>query len=770
MRSSGNTLRAEAGTEEGEPVTGKRWIRILLRAAGVTAVTAPILRPWPGATPGTPAAFAADTSQTLEQDLNQQEGVLDDPKATAEQKEEAARLLVLRDRPEARTILQRILSEGGRTAQNAVAKALAGDPHPDANFIERLLPLLGRDKESTEAAARALANYKENSRVLGELVKFANDRRPGLEASRAAAIRAIGTIVNKDAVAALIQLIQTPGESSAIPNAATDALVEVTGLEDYARDVPAWLAWWNFVSQRPAGDLRAEWLARREEKVGRLQTQLQRLADGIRGVLADTYQRASDEKLQPLQIDLLLRWLHDSEAPVRLASVQIANDEWRNTGRIFDPVKKQLREMVGDSSTEVRLEVIKTLRATNDAEALGPLLKELKLEKDPDVKAEIAKALGPLGKVDAVDPLIELLNDPSVRVREAAAHSLGQLGDVIRAVPGLPHKVAEALKAALQWSDAHPGTRVLREEVLEGMSKLRLPELREVFDGYTTDDGNRNTPRVRRAAYLGLGNIDGLGPRYSDDIANNLAVALERESEPSVRLAIIDAIGTIGSMNQAEALYRRMQDPNESPDVRDEGWKILKSFFSNPGTTADALYRWVDAFGAPADSARQRDVLLAQIPKLKADHKDDDLAAAEQNLGAADARLGQLAKPDQAAAYFQEAVTNFQAALDYWKQKPDARPAVIEQLVDELMGARLDARQYTDVVKLAGESIAADPKLAENIGRAIRQKTDKLREAGDLQSALDLINATDAMQPPLRGQYKQQLETIRAQLKQQLGT
>ncbi|HEY3375849.1 MAG TPA: HEAT repeat domain-containing protein, partial [Armatimonadota bacterium] len=78
------------------------------------------------------------------------------------------------------------------------------------------------------------------------------------------------------------------------------------------------------------------------------------------------------------------------------------------------------------TDSELRKEAVRWLGASRDPRALEPLLAALKTATIPD-RLFLLAALGTLGDPRAVPPLIDLLTDPSYRVRRAAAQALAAL-------------------------------------------------------------------------------------------------------------------------------------------------------------------------------------------------------------------------------------------------------------------------------------------------------------------------------------------------------
>ena len=87
-----------------------------------------------------------------------------------------------------------------------------------------------------------------------------------------------------------------------------------------------------------------------------------------------------------------------------------------------------LIEKIDDPSERVRQAVVDALSNLGDKAAVGPLIERI---DDPRklVRRAVVEALGNLGDKAAVGPLIEKIDDPSERVRWAVAYALGNLGD-----------------------------------------------------------------------------------------------------------------------------------------------------------------------------------------------------------------------------------------------------------------------------------------------------------------------------------------------------
>jgi HEAT repeat protein len=159
-------------------------------------------------------------------------------------------------------------------------------------------------------------------------------------------------------------------------------------------------------------------------------------------------------------IPAILRALEDDDLSVRVASAHAL-------GELDDAlaVEPLIRSLKLDPSLDVRQMAAWSLGRIGDATALNPLVAVLgALEESPSVRAECAEALGELGQDAAVMPLLEALRDPSPEVRFFSAFALGQIGDV-RALPALQHVAAADEGTAQGWGS-------VREEAADAIEAI----------------------------------------------------------------------------------------------------------------------------------------------------------------------------------------------------------------------------------------------------------------------------------------------------------
>ena len=99
-----------------------------------------------------------------------------------------------------------------------------------------------------------------------------------------------------------------------------------------------------------------------------------------------------------------------------------------------DEVVDPLIDALSDRNKNVKIAAIQILANIGDEKAIKPLILTLS-DNNKLVRREASTALSRMGPA-AVDPLIEVLDNPDWRVRGAAAWALGNLNDE-KAIPAL---------------------------------------------------------------------------------------------------------------------------------------------------------------------------------------------------------------------------------------------------------------------------------------------------------------------------------------------
>lgn len=700
------------------------------------------------ATPTNGTQSTVNLTEAAAADLQHQVAILNDPAADTKARDEAARRLLARQvaQPQAKQLLlSALVNVANPRAQLAVARAMGSDLTADPAFVDPLFALIGPDRPLSDAACRALANYKGNLVVLNRLMELAQN--PGRENARAAAAASLGGFAEKRVARVLVEINRNDSEPAVVRHAAADALIEMTGLTENSRDVSRWNRWWAAHVAQTDAAFREELLVTRSVRLDAQRLRQEQLTEELGALLTDQYQATNDVNKDTL----LLKWMRSNEPAVRVKAAELVVEDFQYNRPFGQPVKDQLRTMVGDSSALVRLQIARTLRTINDTAALEALLTQLAQEPVAENRAAIALALGQIQDLRSVPELEKLLAESEpTSVSEAAADSLARLGPLLREKnPAGAKETAERLRTVLERRANQPGSEKLREAVAEALIPLRDPDSLPVYFRLLN---LRESERTRRAS------LKGIAEMHDQRAADPIVDWLKTEPVAAVRIEAVAAIGaTSRGTEHFETLYQRMQ-PAVEPDgtVREQAWKVFQSLL--PEASTEQINRWTTRFQGAPD--RRVIVLKALADKLLGEKKLNDLAQTRQSIGES---LMKTTPPQPA-----EAETYFRLALEYYRQEKNTPGQITETLVRQRMEALLSSRQYTEVARFASEMIKANAENQQTVGSLIRMETERLRDAGDLQNALKLIAEARSMNPPLIERYNRMLEDISTEIQNRL--
>jgi len=686
------------------------------------------------------AAPAESASDVARQEFNQLERALNDPNKSAREREEAARRLLERG---ANDVLLDALRSGRGDRQAPVARALAETKNPPDIFLDDLLrcfqPQISTDL--AEAASLAAANYRDNSAARAKLRDFilsANVPEP----RRIPAIRALGTLNDKDTAEFLMTVLRgaDPRISPQLSDAAADALGDMTGLTEFGRDVGQWERWWRGQQDKSPEQFLAE---RRAEREGSARQAIERLkiaTQSIDRMVEDHHRPISDPKLRDADI---LGYLNDPSPEFRAAGARLVNQDFNAGLPIAPAVVARLRELIGDSSPDVRRRVAGAIAAVNDTGAAKSLIAQLRREKIEPVKAALMQALAPTKNIAAVPELIQFLEDPAFQVSEAAAWALKELGPEIAKTPDLARQVANALQRTIDRTNNTRGADRLREYVTEAMIPLKDTSLVQILFTLLVDRAG-NTTNTRNSAIRALGAMNAPA-KLQADIAVRLADTLG-DAEKGVRLEVAKALGIVGSPAQAGALYNAMGPGEPDEAVREAAWKSLSSLFDQFDVNTLAL--WAEQ-RFPNSPDKQLTAYLTLNKKLipLGPPSAETLAVVQQNIGALYLNP-KIDKPDEAIPYLL-------GALNYWSGKPGG---VVNTVQDLCIQAYLRSKQYKAAVQFAAEQINKNAQNTDAMGGAILQEVNRLNRANQLQPALQLL--TEAQTLPIKGFYLDQFKEL----------
>jgi HEAT repeat protein len=712
-------------------VKGKHWLQAMALSTAAAAAM-PTVR-----AAAQPPAAAAPAPQ---EQIDELRATLFDSNRPARERDEAARRLLQR---EAYDVLLEALRSGKSDLQVPVARALAEQENPPAVFLNDLMTRCLQAQvtaELAEAASQAVANYRDNPAARARLRDFIlSDNIP--EGVRLPAVKALGTLNDKDTAKFLVETVLN-GTNQRLSDAAADALVQMTGQAENGRDVGLWNQWWGEQRFKSSEQFLAERRAERERRFSQANAGLQGLASGVDKLMFDLHRRAKDDAERE---ELVLRCLNDPYPEIRSAGARLIEQERAEGLTVRPAVRGRLRELIGDSSPDVRQKVALAIKSINDTAAAKPLLAQLQQERFPAVKAALMAALGPMKDVSAVPVLIKQLDDTSNQVAEAAARALADLGPEIAKSRNLTRDVANALVRTINRTKDQRGSTRLRENVVAATVPLKDPALVKTLFSLL-DNRLENSTNVRRSAIRALAAMGDTPQR--EDIAQRIAETPLNdygEGAAGVRLEAAAALGLVGGEAQANALYQHMYAPRETDQyVRDEAWKSLSSLFADfPVVT---LLSWAEVnFKDQPD--KQTTVYLVLNDKLIPAGASETLATVQERLGT----LYLKDNPEKAIGYLA-------AALNFWDAKgPGMRT---ESIQSKLMEGYLRARRYKDAMQYAADRIriGGNPNRQVMGGAIMREvaQLERSNELKDLKAALELLG--EAKNLDLGNIYNQQVE------------
>ncbi|MDW8262645.1 MAG: HEAT repeat domain-containing protein [Phycisphaerales bacterium] len=657
---------------------------------------------------------------------------------------EAARQLAQRNTPADRqALLQALQERSNQPAQFAAASAIAEQGLVDPQFIDPLFVLIQPDVsiDLARPAARALARFRDDPVILNRLI--ARTESLSGEPSRRAAIEALGYIPEKRSAERLMELLASPDSSAEIRASAMEALRTLTGIASHGSDVGRWLAWWESTRSLPDADFRAALQASKAARLDELKLQYDRAAAAYRERISLMYRALPPDRRSEQLLDML-----NSPEPIeRSVAAMIVREDKASAAIIPEAVQERLRAMVSDVDDNVRLSVANALGALNYTPAFESILRQLAVERNPDVKTALTRAIAPMQNLEAVGPLLTLLGDGDLSVAQSAALALRDLGPRLRSEgdPSLLARTTAALRAALARTGG-PGAESLREAVVDAMVPLRQPEL---IADLTRLLGSGQTPLVRRNA------IRALAEFRNEDLADAVAPMLA-DSQPSlVRLAAAQALGSIGRAADIQALRRRLEDPD--PTVQSAAWNAIAAIMPKDTTPPEALFALAAEFSGDSNRDRDRriEVLLALQAKLVARRDLNQLAEVRENIGQA------LMSYDPPQA--EQAITYLRMARDDYKAT--GSQVGVEKMTAALLRAYLRAGAFADAMRFASEAIAEFPGNVQTVGSEIKREADRLYQLRELAKAEELINHSETIDPPLPDLYRKHLVDMAAEIR-----
>ncbi|MEQ8386484.1 MAG: HEAT repeat domain-containing protein [Coleofasciculus sp. A1-SPW-01] len=189
-----------------------------------------------------------------------------------------------------------------------------------------------------------------------------------------------------------------------------------------------------------------------------------------------------------------------------------------------------------------------------DAAVIDALIMALEEEADRTevggypLKRNAARALGKLGDRKAVAPLINCLDCSDFYVREAAAQSLGMLGD-----PVCSPQLMELLEGGIEAAKPVPGSPHLAQPynaVIEALGSLGAKEAIALIEPFLEHNQERIQYAAARAMYQLTEN-----PAYGDRLVQAL-----KGKKLQLRRAVLADLGAIGYLKAADAIAQTLAE------------------------------------------------------------------------------------------------------------------------------------------------------------------------------------------------------------------
>lgn len=197
-----------------------------------------------------------------------------------------------------------------------------------------------------------------------------------------------------------------------------------------------------------------------------------------------------------------------------------------------------LIERLDDPDTEVRWKAAEALGKIGETTALEPLIYTLN-DPDGDVRKQAAKSLGELGDPDGIEALIEALKDRDWPVRKNAATALGRIGD---------ERALKPLLNALDDDDID-----VRRHAIGALVKMKSHAVKPLLKRLQDPDW-----QTRAIA------AEALGRTGSKKAVNPLIKALSdrklRDDNRYVRGKAAEALGRIGDKNATKYLEAALDE------------------------------------------------------------------------------------------------------------------------------------------------------------------------------------------------------------------
>lgn len=630
--------------------------------------------------------------------------------------------------------LAAILGGADEHASIAVATALADLPqHLHPQYVDPLVAMVVSQNPAVRTAAgNALAAYRDGG-VVAKLRTLVLDRDRS-DSDRLAAINALGRMMQREAMGALVEAIAEP--PPAVSTAALEALEQALAM-DFADNPAAARAWWA-----ESKDLSVvQWQQRQIERLVRSERETVRRVEVLETrlvkTLRDAYLRAAEND----RATLLLTMLADPLAAVRLLGLDLAQSLLSEGKQLPPEIAAEARNLLSDTQAGVReaaARVVASLRDTSDEPRFIALLDG---EPDADVRAALINALGYLGTDAAAEVLLKLFAAQDPTTAAAAAGAVGRLAERGVLDDQTRENVAAALLDAFEKSRSDQPT--VRERIIWAMSQVADPRFAPIFVRALQVD---EAASVRQAATRG---IAALG---DPELASSL-LPMARDADLGVRQTAVAALAQLAVTDEhLQALWERLTPPDE-PDanIRQLAWRGVARVLRE--RKPEEIIVWIERLPPDGAELAQRKIELLQLA-------DTALGTAPESR----AKRGRIRalkavefiKLDQ----IDDALTAYMDALEVLGGTEDARCAEIALSLLELAFQRV--RYDQDVAGAVAGCVT--PPDAQRVWSLLRGVLDARIQAGQRKDAANLLAAVREHPPtPFSDELSRKMDAYAAE-------
>jgi HEAT repeat protein len=669
--------------------------------------------------------------------------ILKDFNSTQASRDAAALQLIARRDDDAKSAVLDLFRSGPDKSKLALARALGDISWPVPDFQQPLMDLFGlRDVAYGAAAATALAHYHDDPAVLRILIDQA---RVGQLDVRIPAIRALGSFGTRLAADTLLDLLEHDDNGTdATREAASDALIQMTGRSDLGHNAQLWQQWRDSIKSDQQFDdvIQKGRAAAYEDELPRHGVFEKATRELLRNAFIDT---PPDKRAS-----VLLGYLQSPAPEIRALGADLVLQS-ASQGEVPPGAIQQTRLLLADTSSDVRAAAASALSA--DIDSANDLVTQLKRETDDLVRVRILRSLARFHDRAAIEEMLDLVGaGQSDAVRAAAADGIRDGAViVINPDPALKAKTIDRLKVALVGTDP-PDKKQLRRAITGALAQIKDQQLSEVFQPLLLPAEDHI---VRANALIGLGNLPDPS-HYGSQIDT-----MFEDPDKTLRLAAAQALLHVPPQAYIGTMLTHMgSDPDDQ--VRAEAWNVLYEWASAPDADEQNLTAIAD--GLKSDPAKELVIRQLLCKRLDADAHNsslgEDARKKAEQLAVQEQNVGDLAmKPEVSQPGL--AVDAYKSALDYWKAN-NGQVDVINRLCVQLVKAYLAEKHWQDAANFASQVVKDyqnDPNMRSipsQVANEFQYEIAKLRPSTDATAYTDAMNLFDAIQkmnPPFPGSY-----------------